>query len=886
MSINEMPKAYEPSDIEKKWYPVWEDRKYFHGVPNKDKKPYSIVIPPPNVTGILTLGHVLNNTLQDILARYHRMRGFEVCWFPGTDHAGIATEARVEKYLRKEENTGRDQLGREEFIKRVWQWREEYGGTIIRQLRTLGSSCDWERERFTMDAGLSDAVQKVFIELYNKGYIYRGQRMINWCPVAKSALSDEEVIYRDVAGKFYHFAYPLADGSGSLIVATTRPETMFGDTAVAVNPADERYKHLIGKMVKLPLTDREIPIVGDEHADPTKGSGCVKITPAHDPNDFEVGKRHNLPVINIMNADATLNDKVPAEFVGLDRFTARDKTVEAMEKAGLLVKIEDITHAVGYSERGEVPIETLVSYQWFCNMKELAKPAIEAVRSGKIKFYPERWSKTYFHWMENIQDWCISRQIWWGHRIPAWYNRDNNDEIYVGTSCPTAPGRWEQEEDVLDTWFSSWLWPFSIMGWPEKTEELKYFYPTDTLVTGPDIIFFWVARMIMSGCEFMGEIPFKNVYFTSIIRDDLGRKLSKSLGNSPDPLDVIATYGADALRFSIIYIAPVGMDIKYSNEKCEIGRNFANKLWNACRFRRMQGEVSENFRDLSAELKATLSNDEKWMLAKLDKAVKSINSALKEFQFHSATHEVYELVWSEFCDWFIEAEKLPMRSGDESKKRALQVLDYALFRILKLLHPFMPFITEELAHQMDFLGDDASIMFEAYPESDGADEEFASIVNFVDGKFAMISAARALKANYNLADGRKVKFYIKSADEAKTAFLNGEKASLMHLMNASELEISEVDYDSAANGAAPSVLCDLGNIYLPLAGLVDIAEELKKLDKQKADLEKWIAASRAKLSNEKFVAKAPAQVVADAKVNLAEMEAKLERVMSLIDDLK
>ena len=886
MSINEMPKAYEPSDIEKKWYPVWEDRKYFHGVPNKDKKPYSIVIPPPNVTGILTLGHVLNNTLQDILARYQRMKGFEVCWFPGTDHAGIATEARVEKYLRKEENTGRDQLGREEFIKRVWQWREEYGGTIIRQLRTLGSSCDWERERFTMDAGLSDAVQKVFVELYNKGYIYRGQRMINWCPVAKSALSDEEVIYRDVAGKFYHFKYPLADGSGELIVATTRPETMFGDTAVAVNPADERYKNLIGKMVKLPLTDREIPIVGDEHADPTKGSGCVKITPAHDPNDFEVGKRHNLPVINIMNPDASLNDRVPAEFVGLDRFTAREKTVEAMEKAGLLVKIEDITHAVGYSERGEVPIETLVSFQWFCNMKELAKPAIEAVKSGKIKFYPERWSKTYFHWMENIQDWCISRQIWWGHRIPAWYNRDNNDEIYVGTTPPATPGRWEQEEDVLDTWFSSWLWPFSIMGWPEKTEELKYFYPTDTLVTGPDIIFFWVARMIMAGCEFMGEIPFKNVYFTSIIRDDLGRKLSKSLGNSPDPLDVIATYGADALRFSIIYIAPVGMDIKYSNEKCEIGRNFANKLWNACRFRRMQGEVSASFRELSAEVKATLSNDEKWMLAKLDKAVKSINTALKEFQFHSATHEVYELVWSEFCDWFIEAEKLPMRAGDESKKRALQVLDYALFRILKLLHPFMPFITEELAHQMGFLGAEESIMFESYPEADNSDVDFTEIAALVDGKFAMVSSARALKANYNLADGRKVKFYIKSANEAKTAFLNEEKASLMHLMNASELEISELDYDANANGAAPSILCDLGNVYLPLAGLVDIKEELAKLEKQKADLEKWISASKAKLSNEKFVAKAPPQVVADARVNLSEMEAKLARVISLMNDLK
>ena len=886
MSINEMPKAYEPADIEKKWYPVWEDRKYFHGVPNKDKKPYSIVIPPPNVTGILTLGHVLNNTLQDILARYQRMQGYEVCWFPGTDHAGIATEARVEKYLRKEENTGRDQLGREEFIKRVWQWREEYGGTIIRQLRTLGSSCDWERERFTMDAGLSDAVQKVFVELYNKGYIYRGQRMINWCPVAKSALSDEEVIYRDVAGKFYHFAYPLADGSGSLVVATTRPETMFGDTAVAVNPSDERYKHLIGKMVKLPLTNREIPIVGDEHADPTKGSGCVKITPAHDPNDFEVGKRHNLPVINIMNPDATLNDRVPAEFVGLDRFTAREKTVEAMEKANLLIKIEDITHAVGYSERGEVPIETLVSFQWFCNMKELAKPAIEAVQTGKIKFYPERWSKTYFHWMENIQDWCISRQIWWGHRIPAWYNRDNNDEIYVGTTPPTAPGRWEQEEDVLDTWFSSWLWPFSIMGWPEKTEELKYFYPTDTLVTGPDIIFFWVARMIMAGCEFMGEIPFKNVYFTSIIRDDLGRKLSKSLGNSPDPLDVIATYGADALRFSIIYIAPVGMDIKYSNEKCEIGRNFANKLWNACRFRRMQGEVSKSFRELSSEVKASLSNDEKWMLAKLDKAVKSINTALKEFQFHSATHEVYELVWSEFCDWFIEAEKLPMKSSEASKARALQVLDYALFRILKLLHPFMPFITEELAHQMGFLGDDESIMFESYPESDNSEAEFADIINFVDGKFAMVSSARALKANYNLAAGKKVKFYIKSADEAKSCFLNSEKESIMHLMNASEIEVSELDYDTNANGAAPSVLCDLGNLYLPLSGLIDIAEELSKLEKQKTDLEKWISASKAKLSNERFVAKAPPQVVADARVNLAEMEAKLERVLSLMNDLK
>ena len=559
--IEELPRAYEPAEVEKKWYPIWENSGYFHGGNSPEKPPFAIVIPPPNVTGILTLGHVLNNTLQDILCRHARMTGHDVCWFPGTDHAGIATESKVVKFVKEKEGKSRDELGREEFIKRVWKWKEEFGGKIIRQLRTLGCSCDWERERFTLDEGLSEAVKKVFVALYEKGYIYRGQRMINWCPAAKSALSDEEVVYRDVPGKFYYFRYPLADGSGFLRIATTRPETMFGDTAVAVHPDDPRYNKLIGKMVKLPLTDREIPIVGDQHADPEKGTGCVKITPGHDPNDFLVGQRHNLEIINIMNPDGSLNDRCPAEYVGLDRFVARELCVKRMDEAGLLEKIEDITHSVGYSERGGVPIETLVSAQWFCRMGELAKPAIEAVKSGKIKFYPERWTKTYFHWMENIQDWCISRQLWWGHRIPAWYN-DDNGEIYVGVEAPTAPGKWRQEEDVLDTWFSSWLWPFSIMGWPEDTTELKRFYPTDDLVTGPDIIFFWVARMIMAGEEFMGDIPFRNVYFTSIIRDDKGRKLSKSLGNSPDPLEVIAEYGADALRFSIVYIAPVGMDIR------------------------------------------------------------------------------------------------------------------------------------------------------------------------------------------------------------------------------------------------------------------------------------------------------------------------------------
>ena len=880
--VPDMIKAYEPAEVEAKWYPIWENSNYFHSDPASDKKPYSIVIPPPNVTGILTLGHVLNNTLQDILIRYHRMLGEEVCWFPGTDHAGIATEARVDKYLRNEENTCRDDLGRDEFIRRVWEWKQKYGGTIIRQLRTLGCSADWERERFTMDDGLSMAVRKVFVELYKKGYIYRGQRMINWCPVAKSALSDEEVIYKEEAGKFYHFRYPLADGSGHLIVATTRPETMFGDTAVAVNPEDPRYKHLIGKMIKLPLTDREIPIVGDEHADPTKGTGCVKITPAHDPNDFEVGKRHNLEVINVMNPDASMNARCGERFAGLDRFAARAETVKAMEELGLVEKIEDIRHAVGYSERGNVPVETLVSSQWFCNMKELAKPAIEAVKTGKIKFYPERWSKTYFHWMENIQDWCISRQIWWGHRIPAWYN-DETGEVYVGMEEPTAPGKWRQEEDVLDTWFSSWLWPFSIMGWPEKTPELQKFYPTCDLVTGPDIIFFWVARMIMAGCEFMDDIPFKNVYFTSIIRDDQGRKLSKSLGNSPDPLDVIAQYGADALRFTITYIAPVGMDIRYSNEKCELGRNFANKLWNACRFRRLQGPVTPDFRCLAPSL--VLTADERWMLAKLNDSITSITTALEEFRFHSAAHEVYELVWSNFCDWFIEAEKVQLRAGGVEKQQALMVLDYALFRILKLLHPFMPFITEELAHQMQFVEEGKSIMFESFPTADGMTFDPA-VIELTDGKFELVRAGRALKSGYNIPDGKKVNFHIKANSPEAMTFLREESASLYSLLNAAEIKLEMEAFDTAANGAAPAQAAHLGTISLPLAGLIDVAAEKAKLTKQIAELDKSIAGSRAKLSNEKFLAKAPEKVIADAKALLEKMESRHAELTALLASLQ
>ncbi len=877
-----MPKAYEPTAVEDKWYQTWVDRGYFHGNQNSEKQPYSIVIPPPNITGILTMGHVLNNTLQDILIRWRRMQGYEACWFPGTDHAGIATESRVEKHLRETEQVGREELGREEFIRRVHEWREQYGGTIIRQLRRIGSACDWERTRFTMDEGLSNAVRKVFVDLYHKGYIYRGQRMINWCPAARTALSDEEVVYREIDGKFYHYKYPLSDGSGSLVIATTRPETMLGDTAVAVHPDDERYRHMVGKTVDLPLTDRKIPIIADVHADPEKGTGCVKITPAHDPNDFEVGQRHNLELIDIMNPDASLNAKAGREFAGLDRVAAREKVVEKLEELGLIVKIEKIKHAVGFSERGNVPIETMVSSQWFCNMKELAKPAIEAVRNSSVKFYPDRWAKTYFYWMENIQDWCISRQIWWGHRIPAWYN-DITGEVYVGIAEPNSPGPWRRDEDVLDTWFSSWLWPFSVMGWPEQTPEFKYFYPTSDLVTGPDIIFFWVARMIMAGCEFTGEIPFRNVYFTSIIRDEQGRKLSKSLGNSPDPIDVIDTYGADALRFSIIYIAPVGMDIRYSNDKCELGRNFANKLWNACRYRKLQGGVSEGFRDLAGIDIARLTSDEKWIISWINEAIVMTNSALEEFRFHYAVHEIYELVWSNFCDWFLEASKVRMRQGGEAKVQALLVIDFVLFKILRLLHPFMPFVTEELAHVMGFLGEDQSIMNESYPKpiKDIAIPSIMEIepdlLDQVEAKFQLVRAGRALKANYNIPDNKKVYFYIKAVNADMATFFNNENESLRVLLNASEVTISLDDFDVSTMGVAPSQIANAGTIYLPLRGLVDLKEERRKLNRQKKELLGWIKGSQAKLNNEKFLSKAPQDVINAAREHLRELQHRFAR---------
>jgi len=875
-----LPRAYEAADVEKKWFPEWEKAGCFHGDPKSGKPGFSIVIPPPNVTGILTLGHVLNNTLQDILCRRARMKGFEVCWFPGTDHAGIATEARVVKFLKETENVTRDELGREEFINRVWKWKHEFGGKIIRQLRTLGCSCDWERERFTMDEGLSKAVQKVFIQLYNKGYIYRGQRMINWCPAAKSALSDEEVIYKDVAGKFYYFRYPLADGSGYLTVATTRPETMFGDTAVAVHPEDPRFKHLIGKMVKLPLTDREIPIVGDQHADPTKGTGCVKITPGHDPNDFEVGRRCNLEIINMMNPDATLNDKCPAEFVGMDRFAARELCVKRMEEAGLLEKIEDITHAVGYSERGNVPIETLVSAQWFCKMGELAKPAIDAVRNGDIKFYPERWTKTYFHWMENIQDWCISRQLWWGQRIPAYYLPDGQVVVASTESEALAMAQkidanvkaedLRQDEDVLDTWFSSWLWPISVFdtnkaGHPEAepNKDLAYYYPTNDLVTGPDILFFWVARMIMAGNEFMNDVPFRNVYLTGIVRDKLGRKMSKTLGNSPDPLDLIAKYGADAVRLGMLLCSSAGNDILYDESQIEQGRNFNNKVWNA--FRLVTGWTV----DASAQQPEASAVAVKWFENKLSQVVETVEDHFSKFRISDALMTIYKFFWDDFCAWYLEAVKPAYGAGID---KATYDATIGFFdALLKMIHPIMPFITEELWQNMAERKPGETIMNQRYPQAKTYDVDFITAFEMA---CEAVAGVRNIRQSKNLSPREALELKVKGAFPSEV---------LPVVMKLANVTVSEAEGDMSA---AQRFMVRTVEMFVPLTGLINVEEEVAKLEAELAYQQKFLDSVRKKLSNERFVANAPEAVVAVERKKEADSLSKIESITASLNALK
>ncbi len=881
MSEETLSKAYSPAEVESKWYSTWENRGYFHSDVNSAKQAYTIVIPPPNVTGILTLGHVLNNTLQDILIRFEKMRGKETCWVPGMDHAGIATQAKVEQYLKKEKNLTRYDLGREKFLEEVWKWKEQYGGTIIRQLRTIGTSCDWVRERFTFDEGLSNAVQEVFIRLYNDGLIYKGHRIINWCPKSRTALSDEEVIYRQESGHLWHIRYPFADGSGEVVVATTRPETIMGDTAVAVNPTDERYTGLVGKMLILPIVNKEIPLIADDYVEKDFGTGAVKITPAHDPNDYEVGLRHNLAMPNIMNDDGTMNENAGAEFNGLDRSVARKLVVDKLEEAGLLVKVEDYAHQVGYSERGGVPVEPRLSDQWFVKMEPLAKPAIEAVTSGKIKFHPERWVKTYLHWMENIKDWCISRQLWWGHRIPAYYCKKCG-KVFVGKNapdkCPCGCTEFRQDEDVLDTWFSSWLWPFSVFNWPEQTPELKRFYPTDTLVTGPDIIFFWVARMIMSGLRFMGDVPFKDVYFTSIIRDDKGRKLSKSLNNSPDPLDVVNTYGADALRFTMIYIAPMGQDIRYDNKKCEIGRNFANKIWNVVRFRLAHGVAPKDWMDLSSLKASELRPDDQWILSRLNQIVKTMTDDLNSFDFNDACKAIYDFIWNEFCAWYLESAKPALSAPAGTTCATLKVFDYCLGTFLKLLHPIMPFVTDELYHQMGFCAEEDSIMVQPWPLPI-PEERMAelgatkSVEQLNAAKYDLVRAVRNLRANYQLSTSLPLDVVITPASDDAKAFLDLDHDALAALLNAKSLVMGE-----KPQGPAGVALSGIGTAFVPLEGLVDFAAETERLKKQQEEAVKYIATLEKKLSNKGYVEHAPAAAVEADREHLAETQDKLARI--------
>ncbi len=889
MNEHKLGKAYEPGAVESKWYPYWEGKGFFTADNSSTRKSYTIVIPPPNVTGTLTLGHVLNNTLQDILIRQARMLGREACWVPGTDHAGIATQARVESHLLETEGVTRQELGREKFLERVWQWREQYGGRIITQLRRLGTACDWSRERFTLDPGLSRAVQEVFIRLYEKGLIYRGHRIINWCPKSRTALSDEEVTYREEKGSLWHFRYPLEDGSGHLVVATTRPETMLGDTAVAVNPEDERYQGLIGKNIRLPLTDRIIPIIADAHVDPSFGSGAVKVTPAHDPNDYEIGRRHNLPMLNVMHDQGAMNHAAGAEFENMDRYECRAAVVEMMDELDLLEKTEDHIHQVGYSERGHVPVEPRLSNQWFVKMQPLAGPALKAVNDEKIRFHPERWVKTYRHWMENIRDWCISRQLWWGHRIPAYYCRQCH---YTAVSRETPAGCGQcggsdfvQDEDVLDTWFSSWLWPFSVLGWPEETRDLEKFYPTDTLVTGPDIIFFWVARMIMAGLEFKQEIPFKDVYFTSILRDDKGRKLSKSLNNSPDPIEVIDDYGADALRFTIIYIAPMGQDIRYSNEKCQIGRNFANKIWNAARFRQHHGCCVGDWTSLDDLNQDQLRPDDKWILERYDKAVAAATESLAGFRFHDFAHAIYDFIWSEFCDWYLESAKSVLNSEESAGRNiTLRIFDYLMAGLLRLLHPAMPFVTEELYHALGFADEEDSIMFSEWPrpmapeikERLGIDQETA---RQVEAKFELIRAVRNIKASYQIPTSRKLKVIITPKGSEEEAFLREDPVSLEFLLFASEVEIVD---DYQPEGATGTAVTTLGAAYLPLDDVIDVEKEKERLLAQEEELVKHIKNTRKKLSNQKFLDNAPEEVVEREKDRLNQMQDRRERLREQI----
>jgi valyl-tRNA synthetase len=985
----EISKAYEPQSVESKWYQFWLDGKFFVADPASQKPAYSIVIPPPNVTGVLTLGHVLNNTIQDILARKARMDGKEVLWLPGTDHAGIATQTAVEKAFKKEGKIRhRDDLGREKFVEKIWEWKEKHGGIIIEQLKRLGASCDWSRERFTMDEAYSRCVQKVFVELYKKKLIYRGKRMVNWCPASLTALSDEEVIMKEQKGFLYYFKVEVAEAPGTfLTIATTRPETIPGDTAVAVNPKDPRYAHLIGKHVLRPLPVeypkqlKLIPIIGDEHVDFEFGTGVLKVTPAHDKADFEIGLRHNLPVIEAINADGTMSDAAGVDLKRLDRFKARKVAIEKLKELGALDKEEPYTNKVGFSERADVPIEPRLSEQWFLKYPstEKARGCVEQERSATVavaasgvsldasgvpfggtpdgagetpalpqmRFHPQRWAKVYDHWMGDIRDWCISRQLWWGHRIPVWSVicegskttdvfhtldqclTDNLEDVLADKGAESAirivnvetgallhptvlqfnhglegvkaqvqvavvdeatgasleRNGFTQDPDVLDTWFSSWLWPFATMGWPEQTETLKRFYPTTDLVTGPDIIFFWVARMIMAGYEFMGTLPFHNVYFTGIIRDKQGRKMSKSLGNSPDPLEIIGKFGADALRFGVMRSAPLGQDILFDEQNVELGRNFCNKLWNACRFRQMvggpefpvQGEID----------RLLLTTDDKWILLKLNQAIRELTQSLAEYKFSEAAQTLYRFFWSEYCDWYVEATKATFQGTDAARKaNTLAVIDFVLSHTLRLFHPFLPFITEELWHGMGYAEDmpegqgGRTIMFAPWPKE--FDEDFRGhyglddcYVEMTDQKYELVSQGRNLRRESNIASNKKVKFILKPAAHVT----EHDAAVLKILLNAEALEI---DPDYSPKKGTTAVRAQYGELYLPLEGLIDVAAEKARLTKELEKIESEVQKVTQKLGNPAFTQKVPVEVLREHEQRLADWQGKKQHVLAAL----
>ncbi len=872
----ELSARYNPKDVEDKWLKFWEGRGVFHAKANPTKKPFCIVIPPPNITGILHMGHALNNTLQDILVRYKRMAGYESLWMPGTDHAGIATQNVVEKKLAGEGKKRQD-IGREEFVKLLWQWREQYGDTIIHQLKKLGSSCDWERTRFTMDKAYSEAVKLVFVKLYEKGLIYRGQRIINWCPRCQTALSDEETQHKDVNGSLYHIRYSLKDDpSQHIVVATTRPETMLGDTAVAVNPKDKRYKKLVGKSLILPLIGREIKMIADSFVDPKFGTGAVKVTPAHDPNDFAMGKRHNLEFINILHPDAKLNDNA-RQFAGLDRFAARKKIVETLKEQGLLEKVENHAHAVGHCYRCDTVVEPYLSLQWFVKMGPLAKPAIDAVKKGKIKFTPERWTKVYLNWMENIQDWCISRQIWWGHRIPVWYCQDCQDGLIVAPEtpvhCPQCKStHLKQDDDVLDTWFSSWLWPFATLNWPQKNDDLKYFYPTTALFTASEIIFFWVARMVMAGIEFMGDIPFSDVYIHGTVRDARGQKMSKSLGNAIDPLEIINEFGADALRFSLIINS--GQDLYIAKEKFEIGRNFANKIWNASRLILMN--LPDDKSDLHLENLKSKGIDlpTQWILSRFYSTVRDINKAMDQYHFSEAETILYDFFWKNFCDWYLEISK------DKFSDKGVQIVLYCILeQSLRLLHPFMPYLTEELWHTIQ--PNPESLAVQEWPAinkkfiSKTAEAKMSTLINIV-------GVIRNIRAQWNVDGHAVIGCYLKTASKKETDFLSENAQTLKSLCKINPLTIDEKlsKPQSSVSGVVGQI-----TIYIPLFGIIDIAKEKERILNQIKAEEKLSEGLKGRLTNKSFLQKAPKDVVEKEKDRLQAIQTKIVELKKNIKDL-